>query len=172
MPTKVAPADRLVLYWTLVIVSLSRSANRLSTVMSPMQGGSSQASQHASSSSNPLGSSEIRSSPAPLPPNHRRDINAIKQELQDVLGDQGLPYWTALGDYLEYRLRHDEFLGMVKKWLGRDGASAAQKKRAPLICSAITQPIDRCVTVECCDTVSVCPIPGVVKYEKEETARS
>jgi hypothetical protein len=103
----------------------ARSAILPAINMSTMQGSSSQASQHASSSSNPAGGADHRSGPSPLPPSHRKDINAIKQELQDVLGDQGLPYWTALGDYLAYRLRHDEFLGMVKKWLGRNGASTS-----------------------------------------------
>jgi hypothetical protein len=91
-----------------------------------MQSGAIPPSTYASSSTNPLGGHEHRSGPAPLPAYHREDVNAIKQQLQDVLGDQGLPYWRACGEFLDGHLRRDEYVGMVTKWLKGNGKSATR----------------------------------------------
>jgi len=59
-----------------------------------------------------------------LPPFQRTDINGLKQELHDVLGDRGLPYWKALNGYLLGQLGRDELVAMVHRWLkGPHGAS-------------------------------------------------
>lgn len=58
--------------------------------------------------------------PQPLPPYERVDIDAIKQELHDVLGDNGLPYWRTLNGYLLGQLSRDELVALVKKWLKGD----------------------------------------------------
>jgi transcriptional coactivator HFI1/ADA1 len=57
------------------------------------------------------------SKPAELPPYERVDIEAIKQELHDLLGENGLPYWKALNGFILGQLRRDELVSMVKKWL-------------------------------------------------------
>lgn len=59
-----------------------------------------------------------------LPPFQRTDINGLKQELHDVLGDRGLPYWKALNGYLLGQLGRDELVAMVHRWLkGPQGTS-------------------------------------------------
>ena len=82
--------------------------------------------QHASTSTPPstLHANQINgthtneeSKPAELPPYERVDIEAIKQELHDLLGENGLPYWKALNGFLLGQLRRDELVSMVKKWL-------------------------------------------------------
>ena len=55
--------------------------------------------------------------PQPLPAFRRLDIHAVKQELHDVLGDDGLPYWKALNGYLLGQVGRDELGMMVKGWL-------------------------------------------------------
>lgn len=60
--------------------------------------------------------------PQPLPPFQRIDIHPIKQELHDVLGENGLPYWKALNGYLLGQVGREEMAGMVKGWLkGKHG---------------------------------------------------
>jgi len=59
-----------------------------------------------------------------LPPFQRTDINALKQELHDVLGDRGLPYWRALNGYLLGQIARDEIVSIVNRWLkGPQGLS-------------------------------------------------
>ena len=55
--------------------------------------------------------------PQPLPAFRRVDIHAVKQELHDVLGEDGLPYWKALNGYLLGQVGRDELEIMVKGWL-------------------------------------------------------
>lgn len=77
--------------------------------------------QHASSSTPPPVASQVNGDrlapPADLPPYERIDLDAIKQELHDALGENGLPYWKALNGFLLGQLRRDELVGMVHKWL-------------------------------------------------------
>lgn len=50
----------------------------------------------------------------------RIDIHAIKQELHDVLGEAGLPYWKSLNAYLVGQLGRGELEEMVRGWLKKD----------------------------------------------------
>lgn len=50
----------------------------------------------------------------------RIDIHAIKQELHDVLGEAGLPYWKSLNAYLVGQLGRGELEEMVRGWLKGD----------------------------------------------------
>lgn len=50
----------------------------------------------------------------------RVDIHAIKQELHDVLGEAGLPYWKSLNAYLVGQLGRAELEDMVRGWLKGD----------------------------------------------------
>jgi transcriptional coactivator HFI1/ADA1 len=77
------------------------------------------ANAHASSSTGHLGAPyhPTLQRVEPLPSFQRVDINAIKQELHDVLGDRGLPYWKALNGYLLGQIGRDEMISMVTRWL-------------------------------------------------------
>jgi hypothetical protein len=48
---------------------------------------------------------------------HGRDIDNIKQELHDALGEHGLPYWKALSGYLMGQVGRSELEFMAKGWL-------------------------------------------------------
>lgn len=82
-------------------------------------------SQHASSSTPPLQlnhlspkpNGETSTPPVELPPYERIDLDVVKQELHDALGENGLPYWKALNGFLLGQLRRDELVGMVRRWL-------------------------------------------------------
>lgn len=54
--------------------------------------------------------------PHPIFTIQRVDIHAIKQELHDALGEDGLPYWKALNGYLLGQLRREELGVMVTGW--------------------------------------------------------
>lgn len=57
-------------------------------------------------------------------PFERIDINGIKKELQDALGDDGLRYWKAVSGYLLGQIGRQELGEMVKGWLrGRKSES-------------------------------------------------
>jgi hypothetical protein len=58
--------------------------------------------------------------PLPLPPLIRVDTQAIKQELHDALGEDGLAYWKAVNGYLVGQLSRKELEGMMKGWLKAD----------------------------------------------------
>lgn len=58
--------------------------------------------------------------PQPLPPLVRVDTQAIKQELHDALGENGLAYWKAVNGYLVAQLSKRELEGMVRGWLKGD----------------------------------------------------
>lgn len=82
--------------------------------------------QHASTSTPPSAPQGLQSNgthtygdtkSAELPPYERVDIEAIKQELHGLLGENGLPYWKALNGFLLGQLRRDELVSMVRKWL-------------------------------------------------------
>ncbi|WWC62418.1 uncharacterized protein I303_105014 [Kwoniella dejecticola CBS 10117] len=60
-----------------------------------------------------------RSALKPLP-FERIDTHSIKQQLHDVLGEDGLPYWKALNGYLQGQLGRGELEGMVKSWFKGD----------------------------------------------------
>jgi transcriptional coactivator HFI1/ADA1 len=85
-----------------------------STIPYPIAGPShlnpaSQTNGHASSSHIP---------PSRLPiPFQRADTQAIKQELHDALGENGLAYWKALKGYLLGQLSRGELESMVRRWL-------------------------------------------------------
>jgi hypothetical protein len=86
------------------------------------------ANGHASTSSNLSAVNGTYQTPTiraeHLPPFQRTDINALKQELHDVLGDRGLPYWRALNGYLLGQIGRDELVSMVNRWLkGPQGMS-------------------------------------------------
>ncbi|WVQ96821.1 hypothetical protein IAU59_003928 [Kwoniella sp. CBS 9459] len=53
--------------------------------------------------------------PRPIP-FERMDTHAIKQELHDALGEDGLPYWKALNGYLLGQIARDELESMVRSW--------------------------------------------------------
>lgn len=55
--------------------------------------------------------------PHPQPAFQRVDIHAIKQELHDALGEDGLPYWKALNGYLLGQVGREEMGVMIKGWL-------------------------------------------------------
>jgi hypothetical protein len=60
--------------------------------------------------------------PRHLPQFQRADIHAIKQELHDVLGENGLPYWKALNGYLLGQIGREEMMSLVGGWLkGKNG---------------------------------------------------
>jgi transcriptional coactivator HFI1/ADA1 len=55
-------------------------------------------------------------------PHRRIDVNEIKQQLHDALGEDGLPYWKAVGAYLIGQIAKEELANMVRGWLkGKDG---------------------------------------------------
>ncbi|WWC70627.1 uncharacterized protein I206_104578 [Kwoniella pini CBS 10737] len=53
-------------------------------------------------------------------PFERIDTHSIKQQLHDVLGEDGLPYWKALNGYLLGQIGRGELEGMVKSWFKGD----------------------------------------------------
>ncbi|WWC88810.1 uncharacterized protein L201_003723 [Kwoniella dendrophila CBS 6074] len=57
--------------------------------------------------------------PRPLP-FERIDTHSIKQQLHDVLGEDGLPYWKALNGYLLGQLGRGELESMVRSWFKGD----------------------------------------------------
>ncbi|WVW84512.1 hypothetical protein I302_106546 [Kwoniella bestiolae CBS 10118] len=68
---------------------------------------------------NAIASSSIPILPKPLP-FERIDTHSIKQQLHDVLGEDGLPYWKALNGYLLGQLAKSELEGMVRGWFKGD----------------------------------------------------
>ena len=70
------------------------------------------------------------SRPTPKPANpmveklFRTDIQAIKQELHDALGEAGLAYWKTLNGYILGQVSRGELEVMVRGWLkGSKGGS-------------------------------------------------
>lgn len=58
------------------------------------------------------------------PPSYYKhsDIDGVKQELHDALGENGLPYWRALRGYLLGQIGRGELEAMIRAWLdGRKG---------------------------------------------------
>ena len=53
----------------------------------------------------------------PMRPLTRIDLHSVKQELHDALGEDGLPYWKALGGYLLGQYGRDEMESLVRGWL-------------------------------------------------------
>ncbi|WVQ65921.1 uncharacterized protein L199_004099 [Kwoniella botswanensis] len=76
------------------------------------------------SSSNTPNLHPSSSIPAPVIPKpipfERIDTHSIKQQLHDVLGEDGLPYWKALNGYLLGQLARSELEGMVRGWFKGD----------------------------------------------------
>ncbi|ORY31420.1 transcriptional regulator of RNA polII, SAGA, subunit-domain-containing protein [Naematelia encephala] len=66
--------------------------------------------------------SPSQSQVAPIP-FERMDVHLIKQELHDVLGRDGLPYWKALNGYLLGQVSRDELNYMVQTWLKGENVS-------------------------------------------------
>lgn len=83
-------------------------------------------------------SSQRDMQPAELPPYERVDIEAIKQELHVLLGDNGLPYWKALNGFLLGQLRRDELVSMVRKWL----KGPHRMSPSPTLLSSLTRMAD------------------------------
>lgn len=85
------------------------------------QNGSLQSQPHASTSSQPHmttpASYHPLPRPLPLPPLVRVDTQAIKQELHDALGENGLAYWKAVNGYLVGGLSRGELESMIRGWL-------------------------------------------------------
>jgi transcriptional coactivator HFI1/ADA1 len=98
------------------------------------------ANGHASTSTNPSVANGNHQTPTiraeHLPPFQRTDINALKQELHDVLGDRGLPYWRALNGYLLGQIARDELVSMVTRWLKGPQGMSTFDKGAKLMISA------------------------------------
>ena len=96
-------------------------SSRYMTAMSVIANSSFQNSTRVSTSTNTQStlpaSYHPNPRPRPLPPFHRVDVNAIKQDLHDALGEDGLPYWKALNGYLLGQVGKDELSFMVKGWL-------------------------------------------------------
>jgi hypothetical protein len=71
----------------------------------------------------------------------RVDLGAIKQDLHDALGENGLPYWKALNGYLLGQIGKSEMESMVKGWLKGKGTSFIRgpRKLLKLILSRIAQ---------------------------------
>jgi transcriptional coactivator HFI1/ADA1 len=63
--------------------------------------------------------------PKPLPPLEPVDTQAVKQELHDALGENGLPYWKAMNGYLLGQVGKGELEGMVRSWLPKDRCKSA-----------------------------------------------
>jgi hypothetical protein len=61
----------------------------------------------------------------------RADIGRIKQELHDVLGEDGLPYWKALNAYLLGQISRGEMESLVRGWL-KGSKGTLQPDSAPL----------------------------------------
>ncbi|KAL7410953.1 transcriptional regulator of RNA polII, SAGA, subunit-domain-containing protein [Mrakia frigida] len=76
----------------------------------------------ASTSNAPLEKS--MKTPAPYV---RIDTLKIKQQLHDVLGENGLPYWQALVSFLTGKIGREELDGLVDGWLG-----GTEKRLIPL----------------------------------------
>ncbi|KIR54360.1 transcriptional coactivator HFI1/ADA1 [Cryptococcus gattii Ru294] len=66
----------------------------------------------------------------------RIDIHAIKQELHDVLGEAGLPYWKSLNAYLVGQLGRGELEEMVRGWLKKDHLHLHNKLLSSLLTNA------------------------------------
>ncbi|OXG33463.1 transcriptional coactivator HFI1/ADA1 [Cryptococcus neoformans Bt120] len=66
----------------------------------------------------------------------RIDIHAIKQELHDVLGEAGLPYWKSLNAYLVGQLGRGELEEMVRGWLKGDHLHLHNKLLSSLLTNA------------------------------------
>lgn len=66
----------------------------------------------------------------------RVDIHAIKQELHDVLGEAGLPYWKSLNAYLVGQLGRAELEDMVRGWLKGDHLHLHNKLLSSLLTNA------------------------------------
>lgn len=69
--------------------------------------------------------------PKPLPPLEPVDTQAVKQELHDALGENGLPYWKAMNGYLLGQVGKVELEGMVRRWLPKERCTSYLE---PLLC--------------------------------------
>ncbi|OCF43920.1 hypothetical protein I317_02190 [Kwoniella heveanensis CBS 569] len=87
---------------------------------STIAGPSSQAHVQSQSHLRPQASNVPPPPPAPARPRpipfERMDTHAIKQELHDELGEDGLPYWKALNGYLLGQIGRNELESMVRSW--------------------------------------------------------
>ncbi|WVF69321.1 hypothetical protein IAT40_004097 [Kwoniella sp. CBS 6097] len=89
---------------------------------------------------------QIHSVPPPAParprpiPFERMDTHAIKQELHDVLGEDGLPYWKALNGYLLGQIARDELESMVRSWFKGEKVKLHNKLLLSLLNNASAPP--------------------------------
>ncbi|WVR06236.1 hypothetical protein IAU60_003266 [Kwoniella sp. DSM 27419] len=73
-------------------------------------------------------------------PFERMDTHAIKQELHDALGEDGLPYWKALNGYLLGQIGRGELEVMVKSWFKGEKVKLHNKLLLSLLNNASAPP--------------------------------
>ncbi|OCF31319.1 hypothetical protein I316_07105 [Kwoniella heveanensis BCC8398] len=111
---------------------------------STIAGPSSQAHVQSQSHLRPQASNVPPPPPAPARPRpipfERMDTHAIKQELHDELGEDGLPYWKALNGYLLGQIGRNELESMVRSWFKGEKVKLHNKLLLSLLNNASAPP--------------------------------